>query len=295
MIDLVGRNVAIVGAGISGLHCAQQLQSAGCVVQVLDKSNRAGGRLASRIRPEGTWNHGVQQVASQPDVRSQLVSLADGLDCVFDSEVGQLTRVAGGWRLLDQQGGLHGDYAALVLALPAPQARRLLSGVSETGLVGSLERQVGEFVEPLDNVSYDRCWVLLVRCSTSMPVPDVAAHGVISAIYPQADAQCWVVHATTNWSEQHLELDNTSATQSLLMELKALCSADCQFKVEHSEAHRWRYSTVRIALPQPYLWGEQIQLGLCGDWCQPELQQAEVSDIEFATLSGSALAARMLV
>lgn len=52
-------DIAIVGAGISGLTCAQQLHHAGYRVLVVDKSRGLGGRLATR-RLQGTHaDHGV--------------------------------------------------------------------------------------------------------------------------------------------------------------------------------------------------------------------------------------------
>jgi hypothetical protein len=52
-------DVAVIGAGIAGLTCAQQLHQAGVSVVVLDKSRGLGGRLATR-RLHGTHaDHGV--------------------------------------------------------------------------------------------------------------------------------------------------------------------------------------------------------------------------------------------
>lgn len=52
-------DVAIIGAGIAGLTCAQQLQQAGYQVVVIEKSRGLGGRLATR-RLQGTHaDHGV--------------------------------------------------------------------------------------------------------------------------------------------------------------------------------------------------------------------------------------------
>jgi renalase len=54
MIDVV-----VVGAGMAGLVCAQQLSQAGYSVLVVDKSRGLGGRLATR-RLYGTWaDHGA--------------------------------------------------------------------------------------------------------------------------------------------------------------------------------------------------------------------------------------------
>jgi renalase len=52
-------DIAIIGAGIAGLTCAQQLQQAGKQVVLIDKSRGLGGRLATR-RLAGTHaDHGV--------------------------------------------------------------------------------------------------------------------------------------------------------------------------------------------------------------------------------------------
>ena len=326
MNDLIGRRVVLVGAGISGLRCAQRLQTAGCAVQLLDKSGDIGGRLAARIRPEGSWNHGPQQlaistpefadfaagvasadgaamsadeavVAGLPNMRELVRPMADGLDCRFDCTVTGLARGRGGWRLLDHQGGMHGDYAALVLALPAPQALRLLSGASETLQVPPLRRQLAPLIQALAEVEYSSCWTLLVRCSDLQDVPRLLGNEIIATIYPQADPRCWVVHATPAWSARHSALDKPSAAQSLLMALKALCSANPGFKVDHVEAHLWRYSTVRVAAAVPALWSSELGLGLCGDWCQPQPVREDstsANGAETAFQSGAELASMML-
>jgi hypothetical protein len=54
--------VVVVGAGIAGATCARALALAGCSVQVVDKSNGPGGRLATR-RVEWLDPQGRQRVA----------------------------------------------------------------------------------------------------------------------------------------------------------------------------------------------------------------------------------------
>ncbi len=54
------RHFAVIGAGIAGLSCARTLVQAGNRVTVFDKSGRAGGRMATRDSPFGSFDHGAQ-------------------------------------------------------------------------------------------------------------------------------------------------------------------------------------------------------------------------------------------
>ena len=58
-------DVLIVGAGVSGLVAARELQNAGRSVLLLDKGRGLGGRLASRRMGEATFDHGAQFVTTR--------------------------------------------------------------------------------------------------------------------------------------------------------------------------------------------------------------------------------------
>ena len=71
--------VAVVGAGMAGLTCAQQLYQAGYRVVVVEKSRGLGGRLATR-RLEGTHaDHGVCYLKPKDDRFQSLVKTL--IDC----------------------------------------------------------------------------------------------------------------------------------------------------------------------------------------------------------------------
>ena len=61
------KDVIVIGAGIAGLICAQQLKQAGLDVTVVEKSLGLGGRMATR-RLQGTWvDHGAQLISAKSD------------------------------------------------------------------------------------------------------------------------------------------------------------------------------------------------------------------------------------
>lgn len=61
------KDVIIIGAGLSGLVCAQQLRQSGVDVTIIEKSAGVGGRMATR-RMQGTWvDHGAQYISVRSD------------------------------------------------------------------------------------------------------------------------------------------------------------------------------------------------------------------------------------
>jgi renalase len=71
-------DIAVIGAGVAGLTCAQQLHQAGYRVVVVEKSRGLGGRLATR-RLQGTHaDHGVCYLKSKDDrFKALLTTLLD--------------------------------------------------------------------------------------------------------------------------------------------------------------------------------------------------------------------------
>ena len=153
------QSVAVVGAGMAGLACARALAAAGLDVCVFDKSRGPSGRLSTRRREAGQWDHGAPYFEARSEAfRAQCRAWAraglverwnDGHDrerwvgiprmsAIGRRLVGALPlktgiRVASvaqrdhQWCLTDTEAVEHGPFDAVVLAIPAPQAAALLS------------------------------------------------------------------------------------------------------------------------------------------------------------------------
>ena len=70
-------DVAIIGAGLAGLTCAQQLQQAGYSVVVVEKSRGVGGRVATRRLHDTRADHGVRYLEPQGTFSRQLIAVLD--------------------------------------------------------------------------------------------------------------------------------------------------------------------------------------------------------------------------
>src|SRR5512137_2283747 len=58
-------NIAVIGAGISGLACAHELARADARVTVFERSRGLGGRLGTRRQGNYAFDHGAQFVTAR--------------------------------------------------------------------------------------------------------------------------------------------------------------------------------------------------------------------------------------
>ena len=66
-------DLVVVGAGMAGIAAATQATANGQRVCVLEKSSGPGGRMATRNKQDGCWDHGAQYfTARSPAFRAQV-------------------------------------------------------------------------------------------------------------------------------------------------------------------------------------------------------------------------------
>ncbi len=68
-------DVAIIGAGLAGLTCAQQLHQAGYQVVIVEKSRGVGGRVATRRLHDIRADHGLRYLEPQGKLSQQLIEI----------------------------------------------------------------------------------------------------------------------------------------------------------------------------------------------------------------------------
>ena len=85
-------NVAIVGAGLSGLACARTLHDSGATVTVFERSGDVGGRLSTRRTEVGGFDHGAQYFTARTPSFQQTVEdwVAQGQAGVWPARVVKL-------------------------------------------------------------------------------------------------------------------------------------------------------------------------------------------------------------
>lgn len=330
--------IAIIGAGLAGLSCAQALVQAGHQVHVFDKSRGPSGRMSTRRAEDhaGPWqcDHGAQYFTARnaafrtevarwqqagvaalwdarlasfdgsswstpetplerfvgtPRMTSPAAWLVQGLQQTgeraqtqWQTTVQRLERQADGWTITSAEHGLHAQrYSAVLLAVPAPQAVPLLQPVAAAGTaVAASARMRGS-------------WAVMVRCPVPVPLPWDGAFindGPLRWVARDSSKpgrtvppgmETWLLHASPEWSEAHIEDSADAVTGTLLAAFAALGGPATH--LVQATAHRWRYADTEPALTQGHWWDATACVGMCGDWLNG-------GKVEGAWLSGQSLA-----
>lgn len=287
---LATRRADAAGAALQWDHGAQYLTARGREFTAL---------LASLGAVPWTDPH---RYVGTPGMSALPRRMAEGLDLATGCHVTGLSGGPGAWmvhhlpaRLVRPGAPLpaeppvtEGPFAAVAVALPAPQAAPLLGPVAPT------------LSERLLAVRLSPCWTAMAAFPKLLPLPDTLRPGEeLPAESPVGWAardsskpgrspatECWVLQATPTWSREHLEDTPDMVATALLQALEERAGASLGQPL-HASAHRWRYALVEVPLGTPALWDPALLVGAAGDWCIEARAEA-------AFLSGTLLAETIL-
>lgn len=297
--------IAIVGAGMAGLACAEALGERGFAASLFDKGRKPGGRMSSRSgdSPAGPvgFDHGAQYMTGRdpafvarlaawreagivapwapagsdawvgvPAMNAPLVALARDLPVRWETRVDALVREGAAWRLRGE--GLdEGGFSAVLTALPAEQTGPLLGDHAPA------------LAEVARETPSDPCWTAMAAFPERLAAGDVLrTEGAIgwaarnSAKPGRPATEAWVIQAGPDWSRTHLEEEADAVAQALLAEFFAAAGL-APVAPALLKAHRWRYARSGAARRE-VLWDPRARLGACGDWLTgPRVENAWLS------------------
>jgi renalase len=310
----VPNSSVVVGAGIAGMACARALAEAGVPVRVLDRGRRPGGRMASRTLAGrvtdlgasyltardgspfaavvGDWvarglarpwtdtfavagpdglrdtTSGPVRYAAPSGLRALVADLGTGLDVVQESGV---QRVEPGPRV---DGA---DVSAAVLALPDPQARRLLPADLAARLLGDESEHPWQPTLAVALGWDERRWPADLHGAFVHDDP------VVEWIADDGDrrgdgAPVLVAHTTPGTAAAHLD-DPDRAAPEVTDAVRRVLGIDVAPAWTH--VHRWTFA--KPSAPREAPFGLADGVGACGDgWRAP-------SRVESAWTSGHLL------
>ncbi len=307
--------IAIIGAGMAGLSCADALTVAGHDVALFDKGRGPGGRMSTRrvetSAGHASFDHGAQYftvrdpnfaglvadwstrglAARWPDAGSDTWVGVPSMNAVikhmaqhhhveFGFLVKGLTRKNEKWQVVSET-AMRGDFDAVVLALPAEQAASILAlydfSMARSALLARSQ--------PCWTAMFAFASAVLCRDNIIKDAGPIAWAARNNAKPGRGALECWVVQANATWSSEHLEESADFVAEALKQILAESIGAPIPEAI-FVTAHRWRYA-LSSGTALGSLWNDDIHLGVCGDWLLGPR-------VECAWLSGQALALQML-
>ena len=309
--------IAIIGAGMAGLACAEALSRAGHAVVLFDKGRRPGGRMSTREietpAGEAAFDYGAQYMSARdpafrarvahwadeglvarwpaagdeawvgtPGMSAPVADMASRLDVRWSTHAAVLARAADGWRVSGESFEEDG-FDAVVVAIPAEQVGTLLA------------EHDAEMASTADATPSQPCWTVAASFTDRLPIEADTMRGDGTVIWAARDSakpkrrgpETWVIQAAPTWSAARFR----HAREAVTPELLAAFADEAGIALPEplaTYAHSWRYARSGHGRA-PFHFNAALGLGVCGDWCiGPRVEAAWLS----GTKLGEAMARR---
>lgn len=319
--------IAIVGAGIAGLACAETLAQAGHHIDLFEKSRGVGGRTGTRrcSTTEATWqcDHGTSFFTAQQPAFRQQVARWIKAGVVNKSDLQQLYYGVPGMSAMarhmlhssqHQAGSVTLHLNSQITAIQRQAGHWSLSLATPDSPQHSCSWQAMVLALPAPqvcpllpagsqalalaaSVSMAPCWSVIVIPAEPLELPSpmpVSQHSPLARVVcdtykvGRAGRQTWLLQATTDWSQTRLH-SKPQEIAALLLQAFAALGGPAPDRVQ-AVAHRWLYALTPGLHTDGYWLDSTDALGLCGDWLlQGTVESAWLSGM----LTGKQLTAQL--
>jgi predicted NAD/FAD-dependent oxidoreductase len=240
------------------------------------------------------YNYRAGELTPSPDEQTRWVgvpcmgaitrAMLGDLPKTFSCRISDVFRGEQHWFLHDTEDCDHGPFSHVVIAVPAPQANALLTTVAP------------KLANVAAGVKMEPTWAVALAFDTPLETP---MQGCFVQDSPldwlalnrskpgrESTPDTWVLHATSNWSKQHIGLSKEQVIEHLHGAFAELLGCAMPAPI-FTLAHRWLYARPTTAHEWGALADADLGLYVCGDWCLS-------GRVEGAWLSGQEAARRLL-
>lgn len=300
------KKIAVIGAGLSGLTLASQL-NAFAEVTVFEKSRGIGGRMATRYSDDYEFDHGAQYFTAKSKAFQEFLIPYIERGIVKDWQPKLVTLSSSG--MLPRKSN-HPSYVA------APRMNSLgkalakdLNLIGEThieklsqssGLWKLIDKQTNTH-GPFDFVvlaipSHQAATLLLPEFMHLDAVLTAKMEGCFSLMlgfeeklnldfegaFVENSSIGWIsvnsskperpkgfsmmIQSHNTWAEMHINDDKSDVQKALLHEASVLLNHDLT-SAQHQVLHRWLYASTSNSVGNPFLLDEENAVASIGDWC----------------------------
>ncbi len=290
------KKIVVIGAGVSGLLCGKRFAEAGHSVLILDKGRNIGGRLSTRRTDGAVFHHGA---SSLPDFYNHKELPEFGLEIFKRAEKEKIIQRKGnlfepinsvadfanycGSNLNIQEsceaislnlrnktlgmqcrGRIYENipYDILILSIPPSQAKTLIN------------KQINEFDGLLESVQMRSSAAALFSFDLNpKPIKDkhfsnekIHIHVENNRFKCKQQLFCLTVHTKEPFARKVVKTNKNEIKEILLQELSDAIPFSLP-KPTYEAGHRWLYGFTSRSLGKSFLFYNEENVGICGDWC----------------------------
>lgn len=271
---IIGGRMATTRLGLESFDHGSQYLTARSTQFKTYITELASSGYAARWKPRSsTGEEGGGQMmpwyVGTPGMSSIVRPLAESVRIHAGCKVHTIVRSEKGWDVWMDDETSVGPFAAIAIAVPAPQAQLLL------GRLDSL-------ADPLSRVRMSPCWALMVKLEErTLPEQDVFSDmsEVVRWIARNSTkpgrntrGECVLVHASPAWSRETEEADPEVVAEELWAEVSHVLGLP-PVRPSRMVAHLWRHGLVDSSLGESYLYSSEHRVGVAGDWCLGRLAE----------------------
>ena len=319
-------SVAIIGAGLAGLSCADRLQTLGFQVQVYEKSRGPSGRMSTRHGDGWSADHGAQYFTARDPVFIKTLNtwIKAGVAANWNP---RLSIYEGGqWRESNSTEHRYvgipamnspGQYLAKTISIEFNQTIDKIYQQDVKWFLHSLEN--GDITQSFDylvlaipapqsyaltklvdrsievicsSVNMQGCWTAMARLSEKVDMP-------FDAAFINGEIISWISRNNSKPGRTGYETWTIHANPQWSQQWIELDKEEARKRILESakklglncqnaeiSIHRWRYASGAINTEMGFILNETNKLSLCGDWLNG-------GRVEGAWLSGYKLANAM--
>ena len=243
------------------------------------------GRIVARKGNVQTdVSNSIARYVGQPTMNSFCKHLATGLTTHLEHTITAARRDGEAWWLDFAEHPTQGPFDWIIGSSPAGQAAKIFASGAPSLAAAAAK------------ITMTPCWALLVAFDRPVEIDYDGAfinQGALTWIARssskpsrKAAPDCWVAHASSEYSLEHLEKSAEEVLPDLLKNFYELSGIRPQ-ETCYAAAHRWRFAIPPQPTTERCLVDLASQAILCGDWCGGPR-------VEGALLSGMAAAGRLL-
>jgi hypothetical protein len=241
---------------------------------------------------------GSMRYVGYPRNHSPAKWLSQSLDVMTETTIVSVTKKDSKWQLTSKERGLHPEYFDfIILSMPAPQVATLLK---DSG---------SKLAALCSEVVMRPCFALMVHLTQRLNCQFDGLFinsGLLSWVARDSskpgrkdcsttDAETWVLHATSKWSQNNIDAPKHLVEMEMLKEFRRILqsensttsSGQLDIQSDECDLHRWMYADCEQYLTDIYHFDAIHNIGLCGDWLNG-------GKIQGAWLSGYKLAERVI-